>query len=83
MDRKLGSLVSVSCLVLVAITFIDCSVAMTKRKLENDLKVNLDAFEVRKNATKRNEARNNKPGKYFPFFVILKRAYLRNNFFEF
>ena len=71
MDRKLDNLVSLGCLVLVAITFINCSVAMNGNKLDDDHKVDLDAIE---NVTERDAARNNKTGAYFPFFVKLKRA---------
>ena len=74
MNRKLDNLVSLGCLVVVATTFINCSIATTNMKLDDDIKVNLDAFKVGKNAMKRNGERNNKAGAYFPFFVKLKRA---------
>ena len=65
MNRKLDNLVSLGCLVVVATTFINCSIATTNMKLDDDLKVNLDAFEVRKNGLKRNGESNNEAGAYF------------------
>ena len=64
MDKNLDIFASVGCLVLVLITFINCTVALTENKLNDDLKVDLDANE---NVIER----DNKTGAYFPFFVKL------------
>ena len=74
MDRKLDNLMSLGCLTLVAIIFINCSIAMTETKLDEDLTVDLVADEVKEDSLKRVSARTNKAGTYIQSFLTLKHT---------
>ena len=72
METKGGKIVSLVCFSLIALTCIQCCIAIADTELDADLKVDLVADEVKAMASKGKGAKISKPGKYFNFLSALR-----------